>query len=174
MGSPLVTLGFFSTPLSNVTPFTYRDGETFLEQLARLRAWINEVSSTLAGNIILVQSEDEAAIASLTAQLNAELLAFVNQWQTELMQMQDQDPSLVFDPTNGTRTEVINVALSNVFDNLRYYAYFADQLDGFEYTADQYDAMGYTARGFDLALAYSPTQTQAVDVVPATTVPFIS
>lgn len=174
MGSPISTVGFFSTPLSNVTPFTYRDNETYLEQLARLRAWIDEVSSTLEGNISAVQTDDEAAIASLTAQLNAELLAFINQWQAELIAIQDQNPMFVFDPTNGSRIETIDVALSHVYDNLRYYAFFADQLDSFSFTAAQWDAMQYTARGFDLALAYSSTHVQAVDIVPATTQPVAS
>src|SRR5699024_2695449 len=31
------------TPLSNVTPFTYRDGRTYLETLERLRCAINDV-----------------------------------------------------------------------------------------------------------------------------------
>lgn len=170
MGSPLSTLGFFSTPLSNVTPFTYRDGETFLEQLARLRCWIDEVSSTLAANIIAVQTDDEAALASLTAQLNAELLAFVNQWQTELMNLQDQHPALAFDPTNGTSVEPVNVVISRVYDYTRVYAFFADQLDAYEMTAAELDAVQYTARGFDLALAYNANSINATDV--ATDIPF--
>lgn len=174
MGSPLSTAGFFSTPLSNVTPFTYRDGETFLEQLKRLREWIDHVYSTLAADISAVQTDDEAAITSLATQLNAELLAFVNQWQIELMNLADNVPALAFDPTNGTRIEPIDVVVSRVFDNLRYYAFFADQLDGFLHTAAEWDAMQYTARGFDLALAYNATQTQAVDTVPATITPHIS
>jgi hypothetical protein len=53
--------------------------------------------------------------------------------------------------------------MGHIYDNTRYYAYFADQLDNFSYTAAQFDDMQYTARYFDLALGYSPDGTQAVD-----------
>jgi hypothetical protein len=167
----LNSLGLFNTPMANITPFTYRDGETFLEQLKRLREWIDYVNETLQANINLVFSEDQAANASLVKQLNDTLLAFTNQWDQELLQLQNQAPTLAFDPTNGTSTEPINKVIGNVYDNLRYYAYFADQLDTFQYTAAQWDAMQYSARHFDLALAYSPTTTQATDTVPATVTP---
>lgn len=167
MGSPLSTLGFFDTPLSNITPFTYRDGETFLDQLARLRLWIDEVSATLENNIETLQISDKTAFDSLTKQLNDTLFAFVNKWQNEIMELEDQDPTLAFDPTNGTRIETLNTVISKVYDNLRYYAFFADQLDNFEFTALEWDTFEYSARGFDLALAYTPNLTQAIDNVPS-------
>jgi hypothetical protein len=33
---------FIITPLPNSTPFTYRDGTTFLEQIEKMRVWLNE------------------------------------------------------------------------------------------------------------------------------------
>lgn len=173
MGSPLDTSQFFNTPLSNVTPFTYRDGETYLERLHRLQKWIHDLSITLENNIESVEAQDQIAINTLAQQLNDALNKFANDWNAELLAIQNQNPLFIFDPTNGKRTETADVVVGRVYDNLRYYAYFADQLDDFEKTAAEWDGMQYSARGFDLALAYSPTNVQATDV--ATTVqPHIS
>lgn len=179
--NPLVGNGYF-TALTNITPFTYRDNETYLSQLQRLCKWIDYVSVTLQAQIAHVQAEDAAAIAALAAQLNAALASLATQlnteldqfslkWENELLSIESQQFEFVFDPTSGSQIETVNTVISRVFDNLRYYAYFADQLDTFEFTAAEWDAYEYTARGFDLALAYSPTETQAVDTVPATVQP---
>lgn len=166
----LDSTGFFNAPVSNVTPFTYRDGETYLEQLRRLREWVCSAIEQLQTEITDVQDADNSAIQALTNQLNSVLNAFISQWTAELLQLEDQNPLTVFDPTTGM-VSALNLVIGHVYDNTRYYAYFADQLDAFNMTAAQWDAMQYTARHFDLALAYSPTTTQATDTVPATVTP---
>lgn len=76
----------FFNPVSNITPFTYRDGETYLEQLRRLRAWIDEVAllsnaqaqdiinqfdagmaTALANLLAAQQAADEAAVSAAEA-----------------------------------------------------------------------------------------------------------
>lgn len=146
--------------LTNVTPFTYRDGETFLQILKRLRKWIHDAIIELEGQIQDTRDEDQAALDALAAQFNAQLAAI----NTLLIGFQTAGiDDVVFDPTTGTTT-AIEIALGHVYDNTRYYAYFADQLDDFEKTAAQWDNMQYTARHFDLALAYSPSKVQADDL----------
>lgn len=166
----LDSTGFFSAPVANITPFTYRDGETYLEQLKRLRDWVCDSINQLEVDINGVQTADQNAIQALTNQLNGVLNTFLSQWNAELIQLEGQDPLTAFDPTTG-HAAALNLVIGHIYDNTRYYAYFADQLDAFSMTAAQWDAMQYTARHFDLALAYSPTITQATDTVPATVNP---
>lgn len=161
--------GLFNLPLASVVPFTYRDNISYLQKLEYLSKWIRNAISIIEQNISTVEQNDSNAITNLINQLNNTLNAFVSEWDTVLQGLQDS--ATVLDPVNGIRNEPLNQALGNMYDNLRYYAYFADQLDAFSYTAAQWDAIGYTARHFDLALAYSPTTTQATDTVPATVTP---
>lgn len=157
---------FITKPLSNVTPFTYRDGETYLEQLKRLREWIDTVGDILQGNIDTVATNNDSQINTLIIDFNA-ALAEIN---TALLAMEESGGMLLYDPTTGVLTGAATV-IGHVYDNTRYYAYFADQLDAFDNTAAEWEALDYTARHFDLALAYSPTDIQADNVVPATVAP---
>lgn len=166
MGHLLGTTPFSSKPLSNVTPFTYRDGETYLEQLKRLRGYIGEVADILQGNIDDLSDNVDAKINALISDFNA-ALAEIN---AALMAMEDSDNMVLFDPTTGELNGA-SIVIGHVYDNTRYYAYFAGQLDDFEKTAAEWDSMEYTARHFDLALAYSSNETQADNVVPATVQP---
>jgi hypothetical protein len=161
--------GLFNLPLASVTPFSYRDNISYLQKLEYLAKWMRNSISIVEQNISTVQQNDGNAITSLIAQLNSVLNHFVSEWDATLQGLQDS--ATVLDPVNGVRNEPLNRALGNMYDNLRYYAYFADQLDAFQYTAAEWDAMQYTARHFDLALAYSPTTTQATDIVPSTVTP---
>jgi len=166
MSHLLGTTPFISKPLSNVTPFTYRDGETYLEQLKRLRDWIDTVSDFLEGNIDVVSQNVDSKINTLITDFNT-ALAEIN---TALLAMEESGGMLIYDPTTGNLTGAAT-AIGHVYDNTRYYAYFADQLDAFENTAAEWEALDYTARHFDLALAYSPTTTQADNIVPSTVAP---
>lgn len=171
MAGSLDLSGFFNVPLGNITPFTYRDNETYLEQIDRLKTYLASLSTQLEEAISGANSSNQAAIQALVTQLNGTLSDFSKSQLEELLDIANQSPTYVEDPTTGSLTTPINVVINHVYDNLRYYAYFANQLDSFQYTAAQWDAMGYTARHFDLALAYSPTTTQATDTVPATVTP---
>lgn len=168
MSLPLVG-NYFNSPLSQITPFTYRDGETYLEQLKRLRDWISTVSAALEANIEAVATDDKTANDALTQQLNDVLTAFTLKWEQQLLALEDS-VSATRDPTSGALNP-LSIVVNHIYDNTRYYAYFADQLDNFSKTAAEWDAMQYTARHFDLVLGYSPTTTQATDTVPATVTP---
>jgi hypothetical protein len=161
---------YFDSPLSQVTPFTYRDGETFLEQLKRLRCWVDNVTAALESNIEQVAADDKTANNALADELNGLLTAFTNKWESELLALEDEAKNVTRDPTTGSLSP-IGVVVNHVYDNTRYYAYFANQLDAFDYTAAEWDAIGYTARHFDLVLGYSPATTQALDTVPSTVTP---
>jgi hypothetical protein len=131
-----------------------------------LRRWIHEALDQLQENIEQVATDDQAALDALAAQFNA-IIASINTTLVGFATAGLDD--VIFDPTTG-QTLAVEIAVGHVYDNTRYYAYFADQLDDFEKSADEWDAMQYTARHFDLALAYSPTVANADDV-PTTVQP---
>lgn len=169
MSLPLVGR-YFDSPLSQITPFTYRDGETFLEQLHRLRRWVDEVSAALEANIEQVAADDKKANTDLASELNDLLTAFTTKWENQILALEDEAVNVTRDPTSGVLNP-IGIVVNHIYDNTRYYAYFADQLDGFNKTAAQWDSMQYTARHFDLVLGYSSTTTQAENTSPATIQP---
>lgn len=166
MGHLLGTSPFPTKPISNVTPFTYRDGETYLEQLKRLRGYIGEVADILQENIDTLSDNVDAKFAALINDFNA-ALAEIN---AALAAIEDSNELALFDPTTGEITGA-SIVIGHVYDNTRYYAYSAEQLDTFEKSAAEWDAIDYSARHFDLALGYSPTTTQADIPVPATVQP---
>lgn len=161
---------YINSPLSQITPFTYRDGETFLEQLHRLRCWVDDITAALESNIEQVAADDKAANLALAQELNDVLTAFSNKWENDLLALEDEQFNVTRDPTTG-QLSPLNIVVNHVYDNTRYYAYFADQLDNFGKTAAEWDGMGYTARHFDLVLGYSPNTTQATDDPNTTVLP---
>ncbi len=66
----------FFNPVSNISPFTYRDGETYLQQLKRLRQWIDDVSELSNAQIAAVINQFDAGMAlALLRTLAAETAA---------------------------------------------------------------------------------------------------
>lgn len=139
-------------PINQVTPFTYRDNDTYLTLLHGLKAkveelivFINEVSETDAANL-------NSAVLALTAQFNSALAALRS--DLEALIAGSHDESIAFDPTTGSLLSGLSTVISNVYDNLRVYAYFAKDYDDLDLTAAEYDALQYTARHYDLAVTY--------------------
>lgn len=88
MVTSLTPYPYAMTPISNITPFTYADGITYLEKLELLRVWLNEnlvpdVNGTLESlitdfqtgikNAELTTTESEARINALIDTMIAEL-----------------------------------------------------------------------------------------------------
>lgn len=57
----------FFTPLSNVTPFTYRDGETYLSQLRRLRQWSEDMTIAFNEQINKLVEDFDSGMAKAVA-----------------------------------------------------------------------------------------------------------
>jgi len=145
-------------PISNVTPFTYRDGLTFLEKLEQIAAnlqalhdWSDQVVQTLVD----LQALHAADVASLTAAITASeerSTAALAVARAEILAMVvDSIPGgVAIDPTTGL-TSPVNTVISNVYDNVRVHAYFAKDLDVQNLTAAQIDALNRSARHFDLS-----------------------
>lgn len=150
-GSPLVGLAPFE-PINQVTPFTYRDNDTYLtilhslkNQVNALVDWANEYAVDDAANL-------NNAVSALITQFNAAL----NKLRSDLEALiaGSHDESIAFNPTTGSLLDGLSKVVSDVYDNLRYYAYFAKQYDDLGLTAAEYDALNYTARHYDLAVTF--------------------
>ena len=88
-------------PVSNITPFTYRDGETYLEILYALRDYILELGPEVDGKLALLLADVQAQVTALETTItetdagwtsrfadfvttvNAEILAMNNGWVSE-------------------------------------------------------------------------------------------
>lgn len=148
MSTPFLGIPPFSG-VSNVTPFTYKDGETYLGQLRRLRDYTSDGFAVLSQN----DSITSADIATLQSYITSALNTLETKLESEIATLSDGGP-LVFDPTTGQRTVTASVALGHVYDNNRVYGLFASQIDALGLTAAQFDALNYAARQFDLAATY--------------------
>ena len=72
--TPVVGIPFPTYPLSNITPFTYQDGYTFLELIESFRQWVNDVIvPQLNADLALMVQNDAAALVSQTAAYNTAL-----------------------------------------------------------------------------------------------------
>lgn len=149
--APIPTLGRF-TPVNPVTPFTYRDNDTYLTLLRKLE----EFATGLAEHVN-EQDEDnksawQRAIDDLTNALNLTVLSVYNDLVNQIAGSHDE--SIASDPTTGKRNAGLSTVVAHVYDNLRIHAYFAKQYDDLGLTCAEYDALNFTARHYDLAPLY--------------------
>lgn len=157
---PIPTLDSF-TPVNPVTPFTYRDNDTYMTILHKLEQYVagvtEHVNTTDASN----NSAWQKAIDDLTNALNLTILSVYN----DLVNMiaGSHDESIADDPTTGKRNAGLSTVVAHVYDNLRIHAYFAKQYDDLGLTCAEYDALNYTARHYDLAPLY-PTLNDTMGV----------
>lgn len=144
-------------PVSNVTPFTYRDGETFLSELHRIKCYIAEMVAVLEKADEDNRDYVNNTIQQLTTQFNAAVIYL------EGLIAGSHDESIAFDPTNGSHLEGLSQVVSNVYDNSRIFAYFAKDLDDMGMTAVEYDDLlaSMPVRHMDLAPLY-PTLNDAL------------
>lgn len=151
MSLPLYNLPSFS-PVNSVTPFTYRDNATYLTILHALQDKVNELITTLNTLNLSVTADMNIGFAEIVAELNASL----NAVRDELIALVagSHDESVATDPTTGLRLQGLSTVISNVYDNVRIFAYFALQYDELELTALAYDTLEYTARHFDLGVTH--------------------
>ena len=164
MSTPFI-LGY-RRPVSTVTPFTYHDGDTFLKRLERLAKWLNELTefvNTLPDSIDAM----ELAIEAMKAEIVQNLIESkkytdkeINELRKELTALIDLATAggMVANPVNGTLSDTITDALSDVYDNARVHAFSARYYDNLSLTAADFEVRDWTAREFDL-FPLSPVDT---------------
>lgn len=115
--SPFDPVRFPRYPLNNISPFTYRDGRTFLELIEGLRDYINE-DYVAAVNALLGQLNlaSEQSIAGLEATFNSQLATFnsavetlVNDTETEVANAAAAVNSAITDMTTTVNNAVANM-----------------------------------------------------------------
>ena len=152
--------GFLSRfkPLTNITPFTYRDGATYLQILERLRELVNEVV-VKTNEVIQTVNEAVAELAGTRQWVEERLAAYTVEQdrkfdllRQELIQLIEDSTAagVIVNPTNGL-TEPVEKVVSDVFDNVRVHARFAVDMDIRDLTVAQLEAEGFTARHLDLS-----------------------
>lgn len=169
MSIPIGPITIRREPLTNITPFTYGDGYTYLRLLEDLRKTVGSLGDVINGNnsvweatldqIELLQNnlitEINAKIVGIDLKL-ADFRAVYNedykQLHREMLQEIRQATSVgtTYDPTTGSSLTPLPIALEHVYDNLRIYAYTAMEYDELELTDIAYDALNLTAYQYDI------------------------
>lgn len=115
--SPFDPLRFPRYPLNNITPFTYRDGRTFLELIESLKNYINE-DYVAAVNALLdeLNLATEESITGIEATFNSQLTAFnttvdtlINETETEIA-----NKILSVDSQVSAKLATVDTAITNM------------------------------------------------------------
>ena len=155
-------------PVSNVTPFTYGDGYTYLNVLERLREYVNSMIDTVnlnTDNSNDVVEDFQGLIAhvngltdTLISQIDAWEAGFYSEYHSDYSQLRldlitlvknTVQTGVVFNPTNGAWEPIHNV-INDVYDYLRVYGYTAAEYDALELTVDMFVAKFDSAYDFDV------------------------
>lgn len=147
-------------PVNQVTPFTYRDNDTYLTLLSRIQAQLEGLDGAYRDDLKNLSDYVNKAVDTLVKDTNADL----TKMRAQLIDLLSKGV-FAWDPTHGNVDNNMTRVLSNIYDYVRVYAYFASEIDAMGLTAAEYDALGLTARFHDLQWAY-PT-IHAVNTVPA-------
>lgn len=128
--TPISPIPFPTTPISNVTPFTYRDGYTFLEMIEKFRDWVNnEIVPTLNADMVTVVQDYTAALTALTGEYNAALVAVTAQGDANIVRLQNLFDTFVVNitdadmaaavsgPSNATHGAVSDLAATLIASN---------------------------------------------------------
>ena len=174
MSIPIGPITIRREPLTNITPFTYGDGYTYLRLLEDLRKTVGSLGDVINGNnsvweatldqIELLQNNLITEINSKIVGIDLKLADFraiynedYKQLHREMLQEIRQATSVgtTYDPTTGSSLTPLPIALEHVYDNLRIYAYTALEYDELELTDIAYDALDLTAYQYDILANHS-------------------
>ena len=174
MSIPIGPITIRREPLTNITPFTYGDGYTYLRLLEDLRKTVGSLGDVINGNnsvweatldqIELLQNNLITEINSKIVGIDLKLADFravynedYKQLHREMLQEIRQATSVgtTYDPTTGSSLTPLPIALEHVYDNLRIYAYTALEYDELELTDIAYDALNMTSYQYDILANHS-------------------
>lgn len=162
-----------ANPITNITPFTYGDGYTYLSLLEDMRVYLNTMiesvnANTDSANDVVAQFTElvdhvNKAIADYGAQLDNWSDEFEADFQITFDKLRADMTTLVltttqtgviFNPTRGFHDPIGNV-VTNVYDFLRTFSYTAAEYDALELTQDDYDNQFVDAYAYDVRTAQS-------------------
>lgn len=167
---------FFTNAIPPILPVAYDDGLTYLEAVGKLTDKINEIITLvndlhltevvaeleqLKADVIKTKTEMETYVINSINEQNKEINLLVqgslssinNSVDTKLEQFKEEISSLsnvfVVDPTTGN-TVGIQIALDNMYSELRQNGITASKYDSKNLTASAYDSKNITAKNFDI------------------------
>ena len=148
--------------ISDVQPFTYRDSFTVLDKLESLFEAIN----TIFSKILVLTDELTDVIKSVNnrfdqmeADYNNKIMALESKHDKDIKLLRIELTDLIvkaneegvcFNPTNGNNAESVSKVISDVYDNVRLYGYFAKGFDTGTITAGDFDNSNKSSRNIDL------------------------
>lgn len=148
--------------ISDVQPFTYRDSLTVLDKLESLVNAINSIFKkilALTNELTGVVKSVNDRFDQMEADYNNRINELSNKHDIELAALEKKLVALIissneegtcFNPTNGNRYESLSKVISDVYDNVRLYGYFASEFDNGAVTVGDFDKSGVSARHYDL------------------------
>ena len=163
-----------ANPISNITPFTYGDGYTYLSLLEDMRVYLNTMidsvnANTDSANDVVDQFTElvnhvNKAIADYGAQLDnwsgefeADFRATFDKLRADMITLvlTTTQTGVIFNPTSGSY-EPINAVISDIYHYLRVWAITAGDYDALELTVEEFDDKYASVYDFDIRSQFDP------------------
>ena len=170
-----------ANPISNITPFTYGDGYTYLSLLEDMRVYLNTMiesvnANTDSANDVVDQFTElvnhvNDAIADYGTQLDdwsndfdVSFKATFDKLRADMLTLivTTAQTGVIFNPTRGFYDPIGDVVI-NVYDFLRTFSYTAAEYDALQLTQDEYDSQFVDAYAYDVRTAQSSITEQILD-----------
>ena len=162
-----------ANPITNITPFTYGDGYTYLSLLEDMRVYLNTMidsvnANTDSANDVVEQFTElvthvNEAIADYESQLDnwsdnleTSLWETFNTLRSDMITLvlTTTQTGVIFNPTRGFYDPIGDVVV-NVYDFLRTFSYTAAEYDALELTQADYNSQFIDAYAYDIRTAQS-------------------
>ena len=157
-----------ANPITNITPFTYGDGYTYLSLLEDMRVYLNTMiesvnSNTDSANDVVGQFSElvthvNDAIDNYSTQLNDWETDFNRDYSVDYLTMRADMITLIktssatgvcFNPTRG-KYSPFNQTINDIYDFLRIRALSAAEYDALEFTDDMFSLRWSSAYDYDV------------------------
>lgn len=149
-------------PTTNIQPFTYRDSSSFLEiidglctahnslieEIIEIGKAIKQLAFDLGSRVDAIEKDYNDKIMALESKHDTDIKLL----RTELTDLivKANEEGVCFNPTNGNNAESVSKVISDVYDNVRLYGYFAKGFDTGTITAGDFDKSDKSSRNIDL------------------------
>lgn len=162
-----------ANPITNITPFTYGDGYTYLSLLEDMRVYLNTMiesvnANTDSANDVVEQfsalvthvndaiADYESQLDNWSDNLETSLWETFNTLRSDMITLvlTTTQTGVIFNPTRGFYDPIGNVVV-NVYDFLRTFSYTAAEYDALELTQDDYNSQFVDAYAYDVRTAQS-------------------
>ena len=162
-----------ANPITNITPFTYGDGYTYLSLLEDMRVYLNTMidsvnANTDSANDVVDQFTElvnhvNDAIADYGTQLDnwsddfeVDFKARFDKLRADMLTLvlTTAQTGVIFNPTRGFYDPIGDVVVG-VYDFLRTFSYTAAEYDALQLTQDEYDSQFVDAYAYDVRTAQS-------------------